>query len=482
MSLRSQTITGIRWSLFGNVLNQVTTFIIGVILARILTPEEFGLIGMTTVFIVLADTFIDSGFSQALIRKNDCTQADLSTAFYFNIIASVVIYTLLFISSGFIADFFNEESLIIIIRVASIGMIINSLAIVQQTILIKEINFKMQTKISVISAILSGIIALVLAFNNFGVWSLVFKSLLASLISTILYWSFNKWRPDISFSIKSFWELFSFGSKLLTSNLIDRFYWNIYYVVIGKNFSTETLGYYTRAEMFKNLLSQNIVGVINNVSYPVLSMVQSEKYKLRSNFKLILFSSMFLISFLLMLLIVLAEPIVIMLIGEKWHQSIVFIQLLSVSAILFPASLLNITILKIVNRTDTILKIEPVKKIFAIPAILLGVFYSIEAMIVFLIFNSLVDFILNGYFAGKHIEYRVFNQLYDLSYVLITPFLSCMVVFFCGLYFDDNSFQNLFLLILIGFSVLIFINEILKNEYYLIIRQIILKNLLKYNR
>jgi len=231
-------------------------FIIGIILARLLTPSEFGLIGMTTIFMTLSESIIDSGFGQALVRKQNCTQKDFSTVFYFNLVVGIALATLLFVSAGSIAHFFKENQLKPVLQVVSLGLIIKSFSIIQSVILIKKIDFKNQTKISVIASLGSGMVGIFLAYHGFGVWSLVAKYLLnLTLISTLL-WFFTSWRPIKQFSRDSFKELFSFGSKLLASSLINRLYDNIYLLVIGKFFSSTELGYYTRAVQFKDLFAK----------------------------------------------------------------------------------------------------------------------------------------------------------------------------------------------------------------------------------
>lgn len=480
MSLKTKALNGAKWSIIGNVSNQFTTLAIGILLARLLSPEEFGVIGMTTVFIVLADTFIDSGFSQALIRKNNCTQEDYSTAFYFNLIASVVIYLLLFFSAGVVSNFFNEPKLISIIRVASVGIIINSLVIVQKTILEKEISFKIQTKISIISTIASGIIALLMATNNFGVWSLVVKSLSASLISTTLYWSINKWKPDFIFSRKSFDDLFFFGSKLLLSNLIDRLYWNFYYVVIGKYFSSETLGYYTRAEMFKNLPSQSVTSMINSVSYPSLSIIQDNEIELRKAFKKIMLFTFFITTLLLTYLFSISRSLILVVLGEKWLGSVEYLRLLCLSGILFSPSQLNTTLMKLKNRSDLILKLEPLKKIIMLPSLFFGVFWGVNAMIFFLIFNSVLDWFLNVKNGGNLINYSVKRQAVDIIPVGVICIVLGTPLFLIDLYVDCSAFFKLLLQTILAVLFFIGFGEIVKYEYYLLIRnsfkKIVFKN------
>lgn len=477
MSLTNKTINGAKWSFIGNVSNQITTFAIGILLARLLSPEEFGLIGMTTVFIVLADTFVDSGFSQALIRKNNCTQEDYSTAFYFNLIASIAIYLLLFFSAGLVANFFSEPKLTNIIRVASLGMVINSLVLVQKTILVKEISFKIQTKISVISTILSGTIAIFMAINDFGVWSLVAKSLSASLISATLFWGSNKWRPDFVFSKKSFDDLFSFGSKLLLSNLIDRFYWNLYYVVIGKYFSSETLGYYTRAEMFKNLPSQNITSIINNVSYPSLSIIQDNDIELKKSFKKIMLITFFITTLLLTYIFSVSQSLIVVILGEKWLGSVEYLRLLCLSAILFSPSLLNTTIMKIKNRSDLLLKLEPIKKIIMIPSLFIGVIFGINAMIWFLIIYSILDWFLNVRYGGKLINYSVKSQIFDMAPIIMICFVIACPLFLIDIYIDFSAFYKLIIQTIIAVLIFIVLCEIVKLDYYFFLKSFF-KNLI----
>jgi O-antigen/teichoic acid export membrane protein len=300
-------------------VNQGLTFIAGIILARLLTPREFGQIGMITVFIAVSQSFINSGFKNALIRKKNCTDIDFSTVFYFNLFTGLFFFFILFFSAPAISNFFNEPELRPIIQVLGVVLIIDSLALIQQTILIKRIDFKLQARISLISSLSSGIIALTMAFNGFGVWSLVFQRLFGQALNSFFLWLWNNWKPLLIFDMQSFKEMFGFGSKLLVSGLIDTFYRNIYYLIIGKYFSAQDLGYYTRADSFKNIPSQNLNGIVGRVSYPVLSSIQDDKHRLKANYQKLIRSTMF-ITFVLMLgMAAVAEPMIITLIGEKWR-------------------------------------------------------------------------------------------------------------------------------------------------------------------
>jgi O-antigen/teichoic acid export membrane protein len=254
-----------------------------------------------------------------LIRKKDCTAADYSTVFYFNLVVGIFFYFVLFFTSNAISNYFNEPQLTKIIRVLAIVLIIDSLTIIQRTILIKRVDFKLQTKISVISSIISGSIGVTMAFSGFGVWSLVAKQIFQRITNSLLLWLWNRWRPILVFSWNSFVELFSFGYKLLISGLINTLYNNIYYLIIGKYFSARELGFYTRADQFNNLISFSLISVIGQVSFPVLAQMQDNIVMLKSNYKKMIKSSMLLSFVLLMGMAAIAEPMIITLIGEKWR-------------------------------------------------------------------------------------------------------------------------------------------------------------------
>jgi len=283
-SLKQKTISGLTWSFIDSIANQGISFIIGIILARLLTPKEFGLIGMLTIFIAISQSFINSGFSTALIRKQDCTSVDYSTVFYFNIVVGVF-FTFCYFRAPTPLAFFHEPVLEALVRVLGLVLIINSFTIIQSTILTKRIDFKLQAKISIIASLLSGIVAINMAYTGWGVWSLVALTLLKYAISSLLLWYWNNWTPVWHFSKKSFKELFLFGNKLLVSGLIDTIYRNIYYVIIGKYFSAAELGYYTRAEQFQSLPSSHLQGIIDRVSYPVLSSIQNDILRLKETYK-----------------------------------------------------------------------------------------------------------------------------------------------------------------------------------------------------
>jgi len=481
LNLKQKTVSGLTWSFIDNFAKLGITFIVGIILARLLEPREFGLIGMTTIFIAISQSFIDSGFTQALIRKQDCTQADYSTVFFFNLGAGILFYFILFFSAGAISGFFDEPQLKSIVQVLGLGLIISSLTIVQRARLTKEINFKLQTKISIIATIVSGIIGIWMAYNGYGVWSLVIKTLSGYTLTSMLLWIWNKWKPVLTFSKVSFKEMFSFGSKLMFSGLIDTVYRNVYLLVIGKFFSATDLGYYTRAEQFSNLPSQNITGVIERVSYPVLSSIQDDKQLLKSAYQKLLKSTM-LITFALMLgMAAIAEPLVLTLIGAKWLPSVIYLQLLCFAGMFYPLHVLNLNMLKVKGRSDLFLKLEIIKKILAVPVIIVGILLGINELIIGMIVLNLIGFYLNSFWSGEFIGYSVKQQIKDIFPSFILAVIIALVVYTVGYIIDVADAYKLTIQILVGALLFFGFAEASKMDDYLYIKGIIFEKLKRRN-
>lgn len=479
-NLKEKTLTGLFWSFVDNFTNQAIQFIVGIVLARILSPNDFGLIGMLTFFIAISQSLIDSGFSQALIRKQNCSDADYSTVFYFNFIIGISIYFILFFSSGLISSFFEQPQLFDLIRVLGLVLIINSVTILQRTILTKNINFKLQTRISVIASISSGIISIILAYSGFGVWSLVAKTLSQQFINSFLLWLWNKWIPKWLFSKDSFKEMFQFGFRLMLSGLLDTSFKNIYYLVIGKYFSAAELGYYTRAQLFSNLPSSNITGIIQRVSYPVLSSVQDDSEKLKQGYRKIIKSTMF-ISFVLMIsMAAVAKSMILVLVGEKWLPSVIYLQLLCFVGMIFPLNAINLNILNVKGRSDLFLKLEIIKKTLTIPVIFVGIYLGIIPMIIGLFIFSLIALYLNSYYSAKIVNYTFKEQILDVlpSFVFSIILGICVIV---PTYFIDlKPVLMFFLQIFTGVILFFILVRMFRIKEYYEMKQIVVQRILKF--
>ena len=477
MSLKQKTVSGLLWSFVDTFAGQGLTFIVGIILARILSPREFGLIGMITVFIAVSESFINSGFSSALIRKKDCTNIDFSTVFYFNLAAGILFFLILFFTAPFIAGFFDEPKLKPIVQVLGIVLIIDSLTLIQRTILTKRIDFKLQARISVIASLGSGVIAIVMAYKGFGVWSLVAQRIAKQGLNSIFLWLWNRWKPLLVFSMQSFKELFGFGSKLLVSGLIDTLYRNIYYLIIGKFFSAQELGYYTRADEFQRIPSQNLNGIIGRVSYPVLASIQDDKLRLKNNYQKLIRSTMF-ITFILMLgMAAAAEPMIITLIGEKWRPSIIYLQMLSFVGMMYPLHALNLNMLQVSGRSDLFLKLEVIKKILAIPTIVIGVIWGIKIMILGMMVNTLVAYYLNSYWSGRFIGYSFKQQVVDILPSFGLALTMAIFVYILGLFLPFSYLWVLIIQIIAGALFILLFCEITRFRDYLFVKEIVIEKL-----
>jgi O-antigen/teichoic acid export membrane protein len=478
MSLKNKTITGISWSFIDNIANSGITFIVGLVLANILTPEEFGIIGMITIFIAISNSIIDSGFSNALIRKIDIKSIDYNTVFYFNLVMSLLLYLILYVATPSISRFFKEPILTPVTRVLGIILIINGLAIIQRTILVKTIDFKTQTKISFISSIVSGIIGIGMALWGYGVWSLVGQQVSRQFLNTLLLWGFNTWRPAYEYSNKSFRELFGFGSKLLLSGLIDTVYKNIYYIVIGRFYSAAQLGQYTRALQFKEIFASNLTSVIQKVSYPILSSIQEEPERLKAVYRKAIKSTM-LITFACMLgLAATAKPLIIILIGEKWIEAVGYLQIICFSGMLYPLHAINLNILKVKGRSDLFLKLEIIKKMFSVIPIILGVFLGIKFMLWASVFNSFVAYFLNSHYSENLIDYSTSQQIKDI----LPTFIISAIVALCMWSVSFLSVSHLIMLpvqCIVGLIIAWFIYENIRVPEYLEVKEIASSFILK---
>ncbi len=481
MSLKDKTISGLLWSAIDSFANQGIQFVIGIILARLITPREFGLIGMISIFIAISQTFINSGFSSALIRKKDCSQADYSTVFYYNMAMGFFLYLILFISAGAISNFFNEPELKWLVRATGLNLIIGSLTLVQGTTLTKRIDFKLLTKIAIITSLLSGIIGIVMAFAGFGVWSLVARTLAGSFLTSLFLWLWNRWRPSAVFSIKSFKELFGFGSKLLISGMIDTTYNNIYYLIIGKYFAANELGYYTRAKTFNDLPSKSLNSIMSRVTYPVLAHLQDNRTQLKAAYKKMIKNIMFISLVLMVGLAVVSEPMIITLIGEKWRPSVIYLQLLCFPAMMYPLQALNLNMLNVLGRSDLFLKLEIIKKIFAVPVIIIGIVWGIKVMILGMWANSILAYYLNSYYSGKFIGYPMREQITDILPTLLLALLMGTVVLTAGIFLPLGYLWKLFFQIVLGASIVVGMSEILKFDSYMEIKHILRTKLFRLN-
>lgn len=472
-SLKNKTVKGIGWSALENVTRLGVTFVVSIVLARLLSPEEYGLIGILTIFIAVFNAIVDSGFTNALIRKQDATDTDYSTVFYTNLVLSVVLSAVLFFCAKPISIFFDRQELVLLTQVMSSVVIINALSLVQRVRTTKAIDFKTQTKITFISSVGSGILGITMAYMGHGVWALVGQQISNQLLTTLLFWIYNKWMPKLIFSWASFKDMWAFGSKLLASGLIDTVWKEIYQVVIGKCYSPATLGLYTRAKQFADLCSSNLTSVVQRVSYPVLSSIQDDKARLKEAYQRVIKTTM-LPTFVLMLgMATCAEPMIYVLIGEQWLECVPMLQIICTYGMLFPLHALNLNMLQVQGRSDLFLKLEIIKKIIAIGPLLLGIFVDIYLMLGMSIITGVVSYYLNAYYSGPFLNYSIKEQVKD-----ILPSFGVAVAMAVPVYAMSfiplNPFILLPLQIVAGAIITIAICEVTKLPEYIELKGIVM--------
>lgn len=461
------------WSAVENVTRIGVTFVVSIILARLLSPEEYGLIGILTIFIAIFNAIVDSGFTNALIRKQDATDTDYSTVFYTNLVLSAVLAATLFYCARPIADFFERPELVSLTQVMSSVVVINALAIVQRARTTKAIDFKTQTKITFISSIGSGVIGIAMAYMGYGVWALVSQQISNQLLSTMFFWIYNKWMPKLTFSLTSFKEMWTFGSKLLVSGLIDTGWKEIYQVVIGKCYNPATLGLYTRAKQFADLCSSNLTSVVQRVSYPVLSSIQDDRVRLKSAYQRVIKTTM-LPTFVLMLgMAACAESMIQVLIGEQWLECVPMLQIICTYGMLYPLHALNLNMLQVQGRSDLFLKLEIIKKIIAIGPLLLGIFVDIYLMLAGSLITSLVSYYLNAYYSGPFLNYSIKEQIIDIIPSFGVAVTMAVPVFALS-FIPINPFLLLPLQIVVGATITIAICEATRLPEYLEIKGVVM--------
>ena len=446
-----------------------------IIMARILTPEDYGLVGMLAIFIAVSQSLIDSGFSQALIRKQDRSEIDNSTVFYFNIGVGAILYLILFFSAPFIASFYNEPQLVPITRIIGLSLVFNSLVVVQRALLTINLDFKTQAKASFVGVIISGAIGITMAYTGFGVWAIVWQQISNLAAVTVLLWILSRWKPTWAYSWKSFRELFSFGSKLLASGLLDTIFRNLYLIVIGKFFKASDLGYYTRAHQFTDFASSNITGIIQRVTYPVLCTIQDDDARLSDIYRRLLRTSAFIIFPLMTGMAAVARPMVISFLTEKWLFSAVLIQILCFSQMWYPVHAINLNLLQVKGRSDLFLKLEIIKKALTVIVLCITLPMGLIPLCIGTIFSSIIGLIINTYYTGKLIHLGFFKQMKDLLPTLLLSLAVGGIVYITVTYIPLNSWIALSVGVIEGILMYMGLAKILRfsefNELLSIIQR-----------
>ena len=423
-----KNIVAVFWSFIDKVSYQVVTLVVGIILARVLSPADFGLIGMLTIFINISNVFIESGFSNALIRKLDVTEWDYSTAFYVNIGIGIIAYIILLIISPWVADFFKVSILTKLLCLIGINVLLNSLCIVQNAILTSKLKIRTQTFINIGSQLPMGCIAIVMAYYGCGVWALAVQAVGYTLVRTLLFWYFAEWRPKTGFNRQSFYYLFHFGSKLVCANLLGTFFNEIYSLIIGKHLGGISLGLYTNARRLSEQPSNLFSSMISKVGIPLLSQHQNSSQELLDYYRRIIKWISFIMFPVMFLLIIIAKPLILLLCGIQWENCIPFFQILCLGFVWQPLGSINLSLLQVVNRTGTLLKLDVYKKILLIIILLLSIRYGILGIVIGKALYDTLGTFINLSAAKRVLSYSYKQQLIDIFKYLIVALLTMLIV------------------------------------------------------
>lgn len=474
MSLKKQALQGFIWSFLQQFSTQLITFLVQIILARILLPAEFGLIGMLTVFIGIGTALFEGGMTTSLIRVSKIDSKDYSTVFFFNLGVSLLIYILFFFSAPYIAQFYKQPILTDIARIYGLSFVFLAFGTVQNTILTKEMKFRKQALITFPALLIGSLVGVFLAYNNYGVWSLVYSMLLTNLLTSIFLWFSSDWHPQFIFDIDTFKLHFHFGYKMTISGLLDTIFTNIYQIIIGRIYNPLTVGYYTRANSLMMLPVGNVSAALNKVVFPLFAKVQDDMCALRAAYKKIMLIVLFIITPIIVLMALLANELVAFLFTEKWLPIVPIFRIICFSGILYPLHLYNLMILQVKGRSDLFLKLEIIKKIILLVIIIISVLFGFNALLVGSVIASIIALFINTYYAGSIIDYTMKQQLMDILPVFVISIFMGLVVFVVNNYLSDyNNISRLILSSVAGITIYIFLALIFKFQTIKDIRNII---------
>lgn len=462
-NLKDKTKIGFYWKFFEQFTNYGLQFFIGIILARLLSPSDYGIIALPSVFLAVANVFVDSGFFTALVRKEDMTERDLCTSFYYSIGVGLICYLLIFIGAPWIADFYNTPVLKPLVRVTALSFLWGPLNTPQYVILTRRLDFKTISKVSVITKVVGSVLGIVCAYIGLGLWSLVIMGVVSSFLSFVQLWISVKWLPRQKWSNESFKYLWNYGNKLLGSSLLDRLYQNIVPVFVGKYYSPYDLGLYNRAANYANLPSQNITGVIQSVTFPVLSKMQSDDDYLKRNYLKMIRTTAFVIFPLMLMLAALARPLVMVMITAKWEGCIILLQLLCFSMMWYPIHAMNLSLLQVKGRSDIFFKLEVIKKVFGAIVLLASLPVSLVVVILGSWVTNIFSLVVNTYYTGKIIGATFLVQMQILLPTIILSLLTWGVILLVN-HFVGNYYLQIVVGVLLGFSFYLGCAKILNLE------------------
>lgn len=471
--LKQESIKGFKWSFIDNISKYSISFIVSIILARLLSPEEYGTIGIILIFTTIFSTLVDSGFSTALIRKKDADETDYNTIFTTNIIFSILLCAILIIGAPAVATFFGNEELIPLSRVMSLIIIINALSLIPKTLLTKSINFKTQAKVTATATIVSGVIGITMALLGFKVWSLVGLQIANAAISTVSLWFFSKWHPHLQFSIERFKELFDYSWKLMLIGITHSLWKEMYSVIISKFYNASSLGQFTRAKLFSDAFSSNLTKVVQRVTMPVLSKIQDNPELLKRSYIKVIRTTMFITFAALFGLAAISESMILTLLGDKWGEAAKFLPLICFLQMFYPLNVINLNLIALLGRSDTCLKLEIIGKCLLTPPLIIGIYYNIYSMLIGSIIASFICYLINAHHSGRLINYTIKAQIRDIMPSFLVMTAMALPVYAIH-YLNMSPYVTLPVQLIFGAALLLFLCKTFKIKEYNTLRVIIL--------
>jgi len=447
--LLNKSFQGVLWTFLDVIINKIGVFVSTLIIARILGPEVYGLVGMITVFITIGNSLVDSGMSTSLIRTPSISAKDLSTVFIGALTISVVVYLVFFLFAPLIASFYKQPILENVIRVYCLVFIISAFRAVQSSMLIRELEFKKNTLLTLPAALLSSVTGIILAKNGYGIWSVVYMFVLQQLILTVLLWGYSNAKIDFSFSKEIFKRHFSFGYKLTLSGLLNTAFGNLNNVLIGRFYPVAQSGYYERAYSLNQYPATVFTAIISKVSMPVLSKIQDDKEKVENVLKVLMRYAMLAISFIMIVMILFSKEIILLILGVEWEPTVPYLQIISLGMIFLPIHMFNMNVLQVYGKSDLFLKAELIKKVFQFSCVFILYQFGILWMVSSLVFLSVFEIFVNSFFVGKVINLGVKQQVRNIWRIC-----SFLLVILCSLYILKFYLLTSFSLIVV--NVLIF--------------------------
>jgi len=462
---KNSVISNFIWRFAERCGAQIVTFIVSIVLARILAPEEYGTIALVTVFTTILQVFVDSGLGTALIQKKNADDLDFSSVFYFNLFMCLVLYLAMFLAAPYIARFYDDISLIPIIRVISLTIVVSGVKGIQQAYVSRNMLFKRFFFSTIGGTLFSAVLGIIMAYAHFGVWALVAQQLSNSIIDTLILWVTVRWRPQLMFSWKRLTKLLSFGSKLLASSLLDTIYSNLRNLIIGKIYSSSDLAFYNQGDKFPKVIVTNINSSIDSVLLPSMSSVQDNHEKVKSMTRRAIKTSTYIMAPLMMGLAFCATPIVQLVLTDKWLPCVPFLQVFCITYMFWPVHTANLNAINAMGRSDLFLKLEIIKKVIGLTLLFITMRISVMAMAYSLLISGLLSQIINSWPNRKLLNYGYLEQVKDILPAILLAVIMGVIVY-CVSFIRLNSALTLLIQIPLGMFVYIMGSKLLKLESY----------------